>query len=85
MFYNKFHGKSNRFRTVVKLISLNNYNVQYLQKLQNKGMKIILRCNYRTRIEDMLKALQFMSIKERIKYNVCILIHKMVNGDCPVI
>ena len=42
-------------------------------------MRIILR-NYRTRIRDMLEALQF---KERIKYNIYILIHKMINGDCP--
>ena len=38
----------------------------------------MLRCNYRTRIKDMLG----MSIKERIEYNVCILIHKVINGDC---
>jgi len=60
------------------LLSLNDYNVQYLQKLQNKGMKIILQCNYRTRIEDIFEAL---SIKKRIEYNVCILIHKMINGE----
>ena len=31
----------------------------------------------------MLEALQFMPVKERIQYNVRILIHKIVNGDCP--
>jgi len=24
-----------------------------------------------------------MSIRERIEYNVCILIHKMIMGECP--
>jgi len=31
----------------------------------------------------MLEALHFISIKERIEYNVCIFIHKMVIGECP--
>lgn len=65
------------------LLSINDTNMHYLQKLQNKGMRIILRCNNRTKIEDMLEALHFMSIRERIEYNVCIFIHKMINGECP--
>ena len=31
----------------------------------------------------MLEALQYMSIKERIEYNVCQLVYKIVNGMCP--
>jgi hypothetical protein len=65
------------------MLSVNDTNLQYLQKLQNKGMRTILRCNNRTRVRDMLEALQFMSVKERIEYNVYILVHKMVNGLCP--
>jgi len=54
--------------------------MQYLQKLQNKGMRIILQCEYRTKIKDMYGALNFMSIRERIECNVCILIHKLMKG-----
>jgi len=63
------------------LLSITDTNMQYLQKLQNKG--IILRCDYRTKIKDMHEALNFMSIRERIEYNVCILIYKMITGECP--
>jgi len=31
----------------------------------------------------MHEALNFMSIRERIEYNVCILIHKMIMRKCP--
>jgi len=31
----------------------------------------------------MLQALNFMSIKERIEFNVYLLIFKMINGQCP--
>jgi len=31
----------------------------------------------------MLETLKFMSINERIEYNVCLLIFKMINGSCP--
>jgi len=39
-----------------------------LQKAQN--MRVILQCDIRT-IKSMLEALQFMSIKQRLYYNVC--------------
>jgi len=63
------------------LIGLNKTGLQYLQKLQNKAMRVVLRCNRGVRT-DMLQALNFMSIKERIEFNVCLLIFKMINGRC---
>jgi len=65
------------------LIGVGNTNLQYLQKLQNKAMRMILKCNRSVRIVDMLEALKFMSINERIEYNVCLLVFKMINGQCP--
>jgi len=65
------------------LIGVGKNNLQYLQKLQNKAMRIIIRCNRRIRIVDMLETFQFMSINERIEYNVCLLINKIINGLCP--
>lgn len=64
-------------------VGLNETNKQRLQKLQNQGMRIILRCSRRERVVNMLEALQFMSIKERIEYNVCQLVYKIVHGICP--
>jgi len=46
-------------------------------------MRIVLRCNRGVRTADILQALNFMSIKERIGFNVCLLIFKMINGRCP--
>jgi hypothetical protein len=65
------------------LVGISKTNLQHLQKLQNQGMRIILRCNRRVRISDMLEALHFISIKERIEYNVCLLVFKIINGMCP--
>lgn len=58
-------------------------NMQHLQKLQNQGMRIILRCNKRVKIVDMLEALHFMSIQQRMEYNVCIIVYKIMKGLCP--
>jgi len=65
------------------LIDLSKTGLQYLQKLQSKAMRIVLRCNRGVRTADMLQALNFMSINERIEFNVCLLIFKMINGRCP--
>jgi len=47
------------------MVELNKVNLDNLQKLQNQGMRIILRCKIKTRVRDMLEALKFMSVKER--------------------
>lgn len=65
------------------LVGINKTDLKHLQTLQNQAMRIIIRCNRRVRVKDMLEALCFMSIKERIVYNTCILVYKMINGMCP--
>jgi len=50
-----------------------------LQKAQNRAMKVILHCDKYTKIERMLQALQFMSIKQRLYYRVCVFIYKILN------
>lgn len=35
------------------------------------------------KIVDMLEALHFMSIQERMEYNVCIIVYKIMKGLCP--
>jgi len=65
------------------LVGLNETNVKRLQKLQNQAMRIILRRDRKERIMNMLETLKFMSIKERIEYNVCLLIYKIVKEMCP--
>lgn len=65
------------------MVGLSKTNIQHLKKLQNQGMRIILRCKKTVRISDILEALCFMSIRERIEYNVCVLVYKIINGMCP--
>jgi len=65
------------------LIGIGKINLQYLQKLQNKAMRIVFKSNRTVRLIDILEELKFMSINERIEYNVCLLIYKMINGQCP--
>ena len=54
-----------------------------LQIAQNRAMRVILQCNRYTRVKDMLQAMQFMSIRQKLYYNVCIFSHKVVNGRLP--
>src|SRR5436190_4025821 len=54
-----------------------------LQVAQNRAMRVILQCDRYTKVEIMLHALQFMSIRQRLYYNVCIFVFKMVHGILP--
>ena len=54
-----------------------------LQRIQNRAMRIILGCHPRTHIVDMLDTLKWMSIKQRFRYNLSILLWKITNNRTP--
>lgn len=54
-----------------------------LQKLQNKGMRCILRCHQLTHIREMLTRLQWLSVNQRLVMNALIFIFKIKNGLLP--
>lgn len=58
-------------------------HLRRLQKLQNKFMRFILNCNKYTPIRTMLDALQWQSVKQRIIFNVLLLIYKLTNNLLP--
>lgn len=61
----------------------NNTEMDKLQKVQNRCLRIILKCNRRTRIKLMLNTLCLLSIKQRIYYNTLVLIFKITNNILP--
>lgn len=57
--------------------------IAQMQKLQSRAMRIILKCEYRTPREFMLNTLGWLSISQKIKLNVLIMIYKMMNNMLP--
>lgn len=47
-----------------------------MQKVQNRGMRIILKCDKQTKEKIMLDSLGWLSIAQKIKYNVLVMIYK---------
>lgn len=64
-------------------INCEKQQIDQMQKLQNRAMRYILKCDYRTSQDFMLKTLNWMSVSQRIKYNVLILVFKMKNNIVP--
>jgi hypothetical protein len=58
-------------------------DLQTLQRLQNKSMRVILRCSRYTSVRIMLDALQLLSIEQRIAFFVLLFIYKMLRGQMP--
>lgn len=54
-----------------------------LQRLQNKQMRFILQCSIYTPSRIMLETLQWLSVKERIIFNVLTIIYKMTKNFLP--
>jgi hypothetical protein len=54
-----------------------------LQRIQNRAMRLILRCNRRTRVSDMLASLRWMSVRQRLHFNACTLMWKIVHNRTP--
>lgn len=65
------------------LLNINDECMKMLQKCQNRAMRIILRVDRYTPIRCMLDALCFLSIEERVQFNVCVFVYKMTNNLMP--
>jgi hypothetical protein len=65
------------------LYIMNDEQIKRLQKIQNKIMRLILRCNKRTSIIWMVDALQWQPIKQRIEFNALLFIYKIVHNHTP--
>jgi len=44
------------------------------------AIRATLDCDEYTKIEHMLQALQFMSVRQKLRYTVCIFIYKILNN-----
>lgn len=82
----------NVYNTIIKphfeycstIIYLGNITmIDRLQKLQNKAMRIILKCHWLTPIASMLSMLKWLSINQRTIMNVLVYVFKMKNGMLP--
>jgi hypothetical protein len=65
------------------LAFLPNEQIGRLQKLQNRGMRIILKCSRYSSIKFMLDSLNWLNINQRLKMNILLFVFKMKNGLVP--
>lgn len=65
------------------LYLLNKNQLQCLQKLQNRGMRIILKCNRYTPIKSMLETLNWLMVEKRIYLRCMTFIFKLTNQLLP--
>lgn len=65
------------------LMAMGEMQLTKLQRAQNRAMRVILQCDRYTRVETMLQTLRFMSVRQRMRYNVCVFIFKIVKGMMP--
>lgn len=65
------------------LISCNKTELNRMQLLQNKCMRIILNCNIYTPVKNMLNTLNWLSVEQNIKKANMVLIYKIVKQMVP--
>lgn len=63
------------------LLYANKEEIERLQRLQNRAMRIILHCDIYTSTRRMRDVLNYFTIDERIKLNVLTIIYNMKNGN----
>ena len=65
------------------LYSLPNTKIGRLQRVQNQAARSLTRSPRREHITPVLKQLQWLKVKERIRYKVLILTHKAFYANAP--
>jgi hypothetical protein len=62
-------------------LDANEKDIDILQKLQNKAMRVITKCDWYTHSKDMLQKLGWLSIKQQIKLKALKFIHSVVSSN----
>lgn len=62
----------------------NSENIRKLQILQNKAMRTMLKCEYRTPIQEMLTNLGWLNVEQRLKLNALVMIFKIKYNLYPI-
>ena len=65
------------------LFLANSTQMLRLQRLQNRVMRLILKCNRYTSSSFMLDALQWLSVKQRVCFLTMVFLYKILNGMLP--
>lgn len=65
------------------LFLANKQQKRRMQLIQNKAMRLILRCDRMTSIAAMRECLQWLSVEERVVYSTLVLVFKIKNGLTP--
>ena len=55
-----------------------------LQKLQNRYARMILKADILTPHRQMLSQLQWQTVRQRVRYQCCVYLYKIINGMTPV-
>lgn len=64
-------------------LSATNDQIKRMQKIQNRGMRIILKCDFLTPKKFMLEQLGWLSVSQRIIFNSIVMVFKLKNGLVP--
>lgn len=62
---------------------LNEIQFHELQVLQNRALRAVFCCDIYRSVDSMLKQLNLLDIKQRIYFNVLVMVHKMKLGLLP--
>lgn len=81
--YNTIIKPHFEFGSTILYTCCTNLQIERLQKLQNRAMRSIIKCNRLTPIQFMLDTLKWLNIKQRLQLNTFTFIHKMKTGNAP--
>lgn len=65
------------------LYNLPQYRINQLEKIQNRALRVILKCSYYTPITYMLKVLNMLSVSQKIMFNVNLFVFKLKHNLLP--
>lgn len=65
------------------LYNLPQYRINQLEKIQNRALRVILKCSYYTPITYMLKVLNMLSVSQKIMFHVNLFVFKLKHNLLP--
>lgn len=63
---------------------LNDAQIDDFQKVVNRFMRVVLRCDNQTHRQDMLDSFGWLSVKQMLNLNVLLFFHRLVVFESPI-
>jgi hypothetical protein len=65
-------------------VDIPNYQIDRLQRVQNRAARIVTNASFDQSSKDILKSLHWLPVRARIMFKILVMVFRVIHGTAPV-